>query len=178
MPSTAATCSARSVMGSWSNEVMSVFIVFPFRLGNQFFHQSHFLILSCTSQVFSPEEKGRGHGQHAVVDATLIQIGFFLQLSQCQIRGDDQRLPAEIAPVDHVIYGFQAEFGVPFHAQIVQDQQWAGAEQVNVRLPILKAVVDNSRQIGHTDGDLLLDQGVGDTGGQTGLACAHITPEQ
>jgi len=62
-------------------------------------------------------------------------------LIQCQVGGDDQRLPAAVSAVHDVVDLFQRILGASFHAEIVNDEQGIAAELVHDLIAPGKAAV-------------------------------------
>ena len=102
-------------------------------------------------------------------------------LVQCQVGGDDQRLPAAVSAVYDVVDLLQCVFGATFHAEIVNDEQGVATEIVHNIVPPGKAavqLVQDSGEVCHTHRHFLLHQSVCNAPGKETLAGAYTTPEK
>ena len=104
-----------------------------------------------------------------------------LQRFQRQVRGNDQRLPAAVPAVNHVVNVFMRILGVPFNPQIVQYQQFIAAEPGNVFVAPRKAggkVIEYRREVRHADGNLFFHEGVCNAPGKVAFAAVAAAPQK
>ena len=74
--------------------------------------------------------------QNPVVDAALVQIGSLLHHGKRDVGGDDHRFAGQQPFVDHIKHALPAETGVPFRAQVIQNQQLRAHQHFQVGIPV------------------------------------------
>ncbi|CAN4019673.1 hypothetical protein AJOOGB_AJOOGB_17470, partial [Dysosmobacter welbionis] len=133
------------------------------------------------SEVAAREADGGAHGSQPVIDTGVGRVLRVLQFLQREVGRGDQRLVASVTAVNHAVNLFQPVFCSSLHTKIIKYQQGVAAKAGNIFVPAIKAgskVIEYGCKVCHTDGNLFLHKGVGDTGGKVAFSCPHAAPKQ
>lgn len=118
--------------------------------------------------------------QYPVVNAAVCQVRRVLQFFQCQICGYNHRFFAAVSCVNYIRNLLQRKFRTALHAEVVQNQQAVAAEAVNLTVPVLLKHPGKGIQYpvecGHENGNLPVDQRIGDTTGKESFARSDTAP--